>query len=222
MYGITGSEIKQRAIEILAILGFDEELMHKPVKLLSGGERKRVSICVGLIHRPPILLLDEPTTGLDAHLRHELLNYLKQLNFHFETSMVLISHDLEVVEYCSRVILLEKGKLSLLGHPEELIKSLTGGGEAIQLSFDRLTSDTVRQIEEIPFVHQLIRSGRGNLKVFVDNPLEQLADLVQALEERNQQPSELSIVEASFYDFFRTKSWIQTPGEDKQKILTSL
>ncbi len=207
MYEIDGKEIKQRAIELLSILGFDEDLMYKPVKFLSGGERKRVSICVGLIHQPPILLLDEPTTGLDAHLRHELLNYLKQLNFHYGTSMVLISHDLEVVEYCNRVVLLENGTISLQGHPDELIKSLTGRGEAIEVTFRRLTEDIIRQVNEINFVESTIRSGRGSLKVFVKQPHKVVPDLLQALREMNLSPQELSIVEASFYDFFRTKSW---------------
>jgi ABC-2 type transport system ATP-binding protein len=189
--------------------------MHKPVNFLSGGERKRVSICVGLIHQPPILLLDEPTTGLDAHLRHELLNYLKQLNYHFGTSMVLISHDLEVVEYCNRVVLLEKGRVSLQGHPDELIQSLTGGGEAIEVTFDRLTEDSIRQLMEIPFVETAIRSGRGSLKVFLEEPEKQIPDLIQALHERNMTPRELTIVEASFYDFFRTKSWIESTSEEE-------
>ncbi len=207
MYALEGREIKRRAIELLDILGFDEDLMHKPVKFLSGGERKRVSICVGLIHQPPILLLDEPTTGLDAHLRHELLNYLKQLNYHFGTSMVLISHDLEVVEYCSRVVLLEKGQISLQGHPDELIQSLTGRGEAIEITFSRLSEDAIRQVKEVPFIETAIRSGRGSLKVFVEDPHERIPDLIQALRERNLTPIELTVVEASFYDFFRTKSW---------------
>ncbi|MFX1509352.1 MAG: ABC transporter ATP-binding protein [Promethearchaeota archaeon] len=215
MYGLEGAEIKRRAIELLDILGFDEDLMHKPVKFLSGGERKRVSICVGLIHQPPILLLDEPTTGLDAHLRHELLNYLKQLNYHFGTSMVLISHDLEVVEYCSRVVLLEKGQISLQGHPDELIQSLTGRGEAIEITFNRLSEDAIRQVEEVPFVETAIRSGRGSLKVFVENPHERMSDLIQALRERKLTPIELTVVEASFYDFFRTKSWKVDLTEDE-------
>lgn len=215
MYGISGEEIKRRAIELLTILGFDDELMNKPVKHLSGGERKRVSICVGLIHQPPILLLDEPTTGLDAHLRHELLNYLKQLNYHFGTSMILISHDLEVVEYCSRVVLLEKGEISLQGHPDELIKSLTGKGEAIQVAFNRLTQDMIRQIEDIPFVETFIRSGRGSLKVFVQNPHQQIPNLLKALKDREQNPSELSVVDASFYDFFRIKGW-KIPSQEEQ------
>ncbi len=216
MYGIPGKEIKRRAVELLTIIGFDEDLMNKPVAVLSGGERKRVSICVGLIHQPPILLLDEPTTGLDAHLRHELLNYLKQLNYHYGTSMVLISHDLEVVEYCNRVVLLEKGALSLQGHPEELIQSLTGKGEAIEITFDRLTEETISQIEEIPFVETTIRSGRGSIKVFVEEPHKKIPDLIQALQERNKSPRELSIVEASFYDFFRTKSWKEAQIEDTE------
>ncbi|MHA1653337.1 MAG: ABC transporter ATP-binding protein, partial [Candidatus Thorarchaeota archaeon] len=123
-FGMRPREIEERARSILTILGFDEDLMTKRVSRLSGGERKRVSICLGLIHNPPVLLLDEPTTGLDAHLRHETLNYLKELNFEFGTTMVIISHDLEIVDYCSRVVLLENGLVSQFGTPQDLISSL--------------------------------------------------------------------------------------------------
>ncbi|MFX1561842.1 MAG: ABC transporter ATP-binding protein [Promethearchaeota archaeon] len=217
MYSIPGTEIKQRATELLTVLGFDEELMHKPVQFLSGGERKRVSISVGLIHQPPILLLDEPTTGLDAHLRHELLNYLKQLNYRYGTSMILISHDLEVVEYCSRVILLENGKISLQGHPDELVRSLAGNGEAIQVTFKRLTQETIMQIQDIQFVRTTIRSGRGSLKVFVDEPQHRIPDLLRTLHEQSIAVEEMSIVDASFYDFFRTKSWKNKSKEELGK-----
>ena len=80
MYGMSKAEIEVRARQILEILGFDEELMNKSVSKLSGGEKKRVSICIGMIHDPQVLILDEPTTGLDVHLRIEVLNYLKILN----------------------------------------------------------------------------------------------------------------------------------------------
>ncbi|MFW9831926.1 MAG: ABC transporter ATP-binding protein [Candidatus Thorarchaeota archaeon] len=215
MYGVTGTEIKNRAIELLSILGFDEDLMYKPVQFLSGGERKRVSICVGLIHQPPILLLDEPTTGLDAHLRHELLNYLKQLNYHYGTSMVLISHDLEVVEYCSRVVLLENGSVSLQGHPDDLIQSLTGGGEVIEVTFNRLTEEVIRQVSDIPFVETTIRSGRGSLKVFVEDPHKQVPELLRDLNDRGLTPQDLSLIEANFYDFFRTKSWKESTEQSE-------
>ena len=198
---------KQRARTLLGLLGFDDELMNKPVRVLSGGERKRVSICVGLVHQPPILLLDEPSTGLDAHLRHELLNYLRELNIRFGTSMVLVSHDLEVVEYCSRTVIFEKGRVSLMGHPHELIRSLTGGGEAIQLSFERLTRRIIRKVSEIPLVRGTIRSGRDSLKLFVNDPRQTIPNLLQALQQQQLVPLEVSIVDANFYDFFRTKSW---------------
>ncbi len=207
MYGLSTSEIKHRASTLLSLLGFDDELMNKPVRVLSGGERKRVSICVGLVHQPPILLLDEPSTGLDAHLRHELLNYLRELNIRFGTSMVLVSHDLEVVEYCSRAVIFEKGRVSLMGHPHELIRSLTGGGEAIQVTFDRLTRDTARKVGEISIVKRTIRSGRGSLKLFVDDPRQSIPSLLRALQQQNLIPQEVSVVDANFYDFFRTKSW---------------
>jgi len=72
----------------------------------------------------------------------------------------------------------------------------------------------IRQMNAIPFVENTIRSGRGSLKVFVEEPHKQLPDLLQALREQDWEPIELSVIEASFYDFFRTKGWKELSTEE--------
>jgi len=209
MYGLRGKEIESRAREVLTILGFDEELMTKRVDRLSGGERKRVSICLGMIHKPPVLLLDEPTTGLDAHLRHETLNYLKELNYKLGTTMVIISHDLEIVDYCTRVVLLEEGEISQFGTPEELIASLPGKGESIKVTLRAMTPEIIKRIQSLPGVQYTAPAGRNAMKLFIDEPRGNLLPIIHKLNEMKMPFDGIELVEADFFDYFQVKPWKQ-------------
>lgn len=207
LFGMRPKEIEERARQVLTILGFDEELMTKDVDKLSGGERKRVSISLGMIHDPPVLLLDEPTTGLDAHLRHETLNYLKELNFELGTTQVIISHDLEIVDYCTRVVLLENGYVSQFGTPEDLISTLPGQGESLKVVLQSMSRPVLDKLSKIEGVEYMARSGRNALKLFIDEPAEHMLPVVQELNELELPYEEISIVEADFFDYFQVKPW---------------
>lgn len=215
LFGMRPKEIEKRAREVLTILGFDEELITKRVDRLSGGERKRVSICLGMIHNPPVLLLDEPTTGLDAHLRHETLNYLKELNYELGTTMVIISHDLEIVDYCTRVCLLEEGNVSQFGTPEELISSLPGKGESIRVVLPTTSLEIIKRIESLPGVQYSAPAGRNAIKLFIDNPAEQILPIISKLNEMKLPFEEVSLVEADFFDYFAVKPWKANNGGTK-------
>jgi ABC-2 type transport system ATP-binding protein len=206
-FGMRNKKIEERAREVLSILGFDEDLMTKRVSKLSGGERKRVSICLGMIHDPPVLLLDEPTTGLDAHLRHETLNYLKELNYELGTTMVIISHDLEIVDYCTRVCLLEDGLVSQFGTPTDLISTLPGKGEALQVILPTSSPAVVERVREIPGVRYMAKAGRNTMKLFIHEPEKKLLPVIQELNKIKIPFEEVSLVEADFFDFFQVKPW---------------
>jgi ABC-2 type transport system ATP-binding protein len=208
-YGLRPKEIEERSRNVLSILGFDEDLMTKRVDRLSGGERKRVSICLGMIHNPPVLLLDEPTTGLDAHLRHETLNYLKMLNHELGTTMVIISHDLEIVDYCTRVVLLEEGEISQFGTPEELISTLPGKGESLKVKLHTLTPEIMKRVHSIPEVQYMALSGRNAIKLFIDEPREHFLPLIHRLNEMKLPFDTVEVVESDFFDYFQVKPWKQ-------------
>jgi ABC-2 type transport system ATP-binding protein len=198
LYGLRPKEIEERSRSVLEILGFDEDLMTKTVSRLSGGERKRVSICLGMIHDPPVLLLDEPTTGLDAHLRHETLNYLKELNYRLGTTMV---------DYCTRVVLLEDGNISQFGTPEELISSLPGKGESIKVTLGAMTPEIIKRVASIPGVQYTAQAGRNAMKLFIDNPEDNLLPVIKRLNEMKMPFEGVEMVEADFFDYFQVKPW---------------
>ncbi|MBS7247801.1 MAG: ABC transporter ATP-binding protein [Candidatus Jordarchaeales archaeon] len=203
MYGIPAREAKRRAREILEVLGFrSEELMKKPVGQLSGGERKRVSICVGLIHEPQVLLLDEPTTGLDAHLRVDVLNYLRNINRQYGVTMGIVSHDLETAEFCDRVAVLEKGHVVIFGNPKEFVRSIQAK-YAFILSFEKLTDNDISKIKSLRIVTKVLPVGRRTLKVFIRKIEEPLNVLVDELEKVGLTPLSVTSSDITFTDYFR-------------------
>ncbi len=113
---------KERAIEISKIIGIDDLLEKSPFSL-SGGQMRKVAIAGVLAANPDILVLDEPTVGLDPIAKKELLELLKQLNEKYHKSIILITHDMDVVsEYIKRVIVLKEGNLMYDGSKKQLFK----------------------------------------------------------------------------------------------------
>lgn len=203
MYGVPEREAKRRAMEILEVLGFkDRELMEKPVGKLSGGERKRVSICVGLIHEPQVLLLDEPTTGLDAHLRVDVLNYLRNINKQYNVTMGIVSHDLEIADFCNRVVILDKGRVVLFGDPKKFVEGLRTG-YAFEVSFKKLTEKDVLKIKSLKIVVNVLRTGRKTLKIFVRRVEEPVNLLFSELEKAGLTPTSITSSDITFTDYFR-------------------
>lgn len=112
-------EYKQRVAELAALLGIEKEIF-KPMKKLSGGMQRKLEVIRGLMHRPRVLFLDEPTAGLDAASRRSLWDYLKQVRQREDTTVFLTTHYLEEAEEADRICILNEGRVASLGTPTEL------------------------------------------------------------------------------------------------------
>jgi ABC-type multidrug transport system ATPase subunit len=205
-YGIPRNTIFKRAREIMTILGFEnEKLINKPVKYLSGGEKKRVSIAVGLINTPKVLFLDEPTTGLDPHLRIAVLNFLLKINKEFNTTMIIVSHDLEVADYCGRVAILNFGHLAGFGKPKELVESLPSKGKMMIVKFEKLNNKKdIPNIEQIPGVQHVLNAGRNKLKIFADN-IHEISLITESIRKQGLNIKRFSVDSGTFLEYFRIK-----------------
>lgn len=125
LYGITGNEFKTRMKELSKLLDFDD-LLKRTVGKLSGGQSRRIDIARALLHRPEILILDEPTTGLDPQTRRLLWNVVMDLRENENLTVFLTTHYMEEAADADYVIILDSGKISAEGTPLDLKNKYTG------------------------------------------------------------------------------------------------
>jgi ABC-2 type transport system ATP-binding protein len=125
LYGLKGAVLRQRIEEVLRRVGLADRAKDL-VETLSGGQQRRVELAKGLIHSPQVLLLDEPSTGLDPGARRDLWLYLKTLRDQEGVAVLVTTHLMEEAEHCDRLAILHEGKLVALGSPAEL-KAQIGG-----------------------------------------------------------------------------------------------
>ena len=125
LYGITGASFKKRLSELAKLLDF-ENLLKSAVGKLSGGQRRRIDIARALINNPKILILDEPTTGLDPQTRKTLWNVISDLRKNENMTVFLTTHYMEEAAEADYVVILDSGKISAEGTPLELKNTYTG------------------------------------------------------------------------------------------------
>lgn len=124
LYGITGTAFKKRLAELAVILDF-EKLLKRTVGKLSGGQRRRIDIARALFHKPKILILDEPTTGLDPQTRRTLWNVISDLRKNENMTVFLTTHYMEEAAEADYVVIIDSGKISAEGTPLELKNRFT-------------------------------------------------------------------------------------------------
>ncbi len=133
LYGLSGRELEERVIGFLGRLGLagrEDDL----VKKLSGGQRRRVEIAKGLLHEPALLILDEPSTGLDPVARRELWLVLQELRQSTGVTILLTTHFMEEADRCDRLAILDRGRLVAYGSPAQLKDRI--GGDCITIACD--------------------------------------------------------------------------------------
>ncbi len=133
LYGLHGRPLKSRVSEVLKRLGLSDRAKDR-VKVLSGGLRRRLELAKGLLHEPQVLILDEPTVGVDPGVRHDFWNYLKLLRDQEGMTILLTSHLMEEADRCDRLAILSEGKIVAAGTPDELKSRIGGDVVTIQVS----------------------------------------------------------------------------------------
>lgn len=125
LYGITGKEFKKRLSELASLLDF-ENLLNRTVGKLSGGQRRRIDIARAILHKPELLILDEPTTGLDPQTRKLLWDVVRNLRRTDGMTVLLTTHYMEEAADADYVVIIDSGKISAEGTPLELKNKYTG------------------------------------------------------------------------------------------------
>jgi len=130
LYGLHGAALKARIQEMLSRVGLADRA-HEKAETFSGGMQRRLELAKGLLHHPSVLLLDEPTTGLDPGARRDLWQYLAILRDEEHVTVLVTTHLMEEAERCDRLVILNEGKVVALGTPDELKREI--GGDVILL-----------------------------------------------------------------------------------------
>jgi ABC-2 type transport system ATP-binding protein len=142
MYGLHGQDLKEKIGMWLQKLGLSESARRK-VHTFSGGMKRRVNLIAGVIHQPKILFLDEPTVGVDVQSRNVIIEHLKEINA-LGTTIIYTSHHMEEAEtFCTRVSIIDQGKILTQGTPAELISN-NKGSTNLENVFLNLTNRKLR------------------------------------------------------------------------------
>ena len=158
LYGIVGERFKERLNWLCDILEF-KDLLKRPVGKLSGGQRRRIDIARALIHKPKILILDEPTTGLDPQTRKILWNVITTLRNTENLTVFLTTHYMEEAAEADYVVIIDSGKISANGTPLQLKNSYTG-------DYITLYNATEESVKQLGTEYEAIRDA---YKIFVPN-----------------------------------------------------
>lgn len=217
-YGKNKKEAIKIAKNLFKILDLPEDTWNKRVKHMSGGEKKRLSMAIGLIHRPSVLFLDEPTTGVDASKRYDILTYLKKLNQTLNTTMFIITHDLEAALICDKAAILREGKLLEFDTPQKLISSLPSKGLVARFTVEHLNEKLIEYVKKFSAIKTLLRVGNEEIEVLMDDFEENLPKLIQYMIDNNIKINSMSKDFASFRRYFQIR--IQKEEEKEKSLKT--
>ena len=193
-YGISTTSAKNKVDELLNRLGLDKK-RNSRLRQLSGGMKRRFQIAKALVHDPDILILDEPTAGVDVELRHDLWKYLKDLHNDGKT-ILLTTHYIEEAELlCENVAIIDEGKILKEGSPKQLTKELGKSGVTVQ------TGQNINNIESLlPELTYTVEDSR--LHFSVKDPEKAIPDIIQKLTKLNVPIQSIKAETSSLEDVF--------------------
>ncbi|WP_327144634.1 ATP-binding cassette domain-containing protein [Nocardia sp. NBC_01327] len=208
LFGLSKAEAVANAAELSKALEFDG-MGRRKCGQLSGGQRRRVDIALGMIHRPFLIYLDEPTTGLDPQSRANLWEHIRRLRDE-GTTVVLTTHYLEEADaLCDRVLVMDHGGIVAEGTPDELKRRISG--DVISLEIGTGSADLALEIaESVLTVRNSLntgengRAGMSLVHLTVDRGDEAVVPLLRALGENGITPGALTVKRPSLDDVFLT------------------
>jgi len=200
MYGLKGPDAKSRANEILEMVGL-EDRRKEQIQTFSGGMKRRINIGAALMHEPELLIMDEPTVGIDPQSRNHILETVKSLN---KAGMTIIytSHYMEEVEYlCNRIAILDHGEVIASGTTQELDAQLAGG-TILRMEVEQYTEDFLNQIESLNGVEQVNAESNQQLNILLKEDQKTMTEIIRLSVENNITIREFKREEANLESLF--------------------
>ena len=212
---IPKNQIKQRIDEVLELIELSDK-QNDAVVTYSGGMRKRLDIAGGLLHRPKVLFLDEPTVGLDIQTRRKIWEYIKKIHKEFDMTIFLSTHYMEEADnLCDRIGIIDGGKIQVIDSPENLKNAM--GNEVISIIMD--DSDNrdsfLSKLEEIEFVNNINQDGT-KLTLFVSNGTKVIPTIFQISSELEIKITTISLTRPTLDDVFLSYTGHEIRDDDSK------
>ena len=201
LYRLGAAEAQRRTAELCAQLDL-AGLEGRLVKTLSGGQRRRLDIALGLVHRPPLVFFDEPTAGLDPQGRSHLWDHIRRLRGHYDTTVFLTTHYLDEADaLCDRILIIDHGRIVAEGAPEELKRRIAGDVITVEVAggADRAQAALAG--------HAAVREvavADHTLRLAVEHGEQALAGLLRALDAARVELASVRLARPTLDDVFLT------------------
>jgi len=197
---IPKDQINNRINEVLELIELSDK-QNDPVVTYSGGMRKRLDIAGGLLHRPKVLFLDEPTVGLDIQTRRKIWEYIKKIHKEFEMTIFLTTHYMEEADQlCDRIGIIDRGKIQIIDSPNNMKNAM--GNEVISLTFENGNSDDfLFQLYQIDLIKK-INKDNNKLTIFASKGTEVIPKIFQISSELQIKIISISLTQPTLDDVF--------------------
>ncbi len=215
LYGVPGGEVKARVSHLLEVVDL-LEAEDRAVKGYSGGMRRRLDLAAALVHRPKVVFLDEPTTGLDPISREGIWQYVSKLNQDEGVTFFLTTQYLEEADRLAHdVAIMDRGKIVAQGSPEELKASV--GADVITVHVendgDGILERAVQSVQGLPGLED-VRVHEDSIVIFVREGKAAIAPIVRALDEASIPVQEMALKRPTLDDVFLRMTGVDLPIED--------
>ena len=198
--GLGGAELRRRVDELLELLGLGEAA-DRIAKTYSGGMKRRLDIGLGLVHRPQVLFLDEPTTGLDPEARAAMWGELERLAARESLTVLLTTHYLEEADkLADRLAIVSRGRIVVEGTPEDLKRDLRGDSVTVELG-DAQAEDAAAIVAALGAVEEAVVDGRI-LRARVEHGGSAVPGILSALEARGIAVASVTVARPSLDDVY--------------------
>ncbi|MCQ4923285.1 ABC transporter ATP-binding protein [Tissierella carlieri] len=200
LYGLKGKLLKERINYALDITGLTEKRKDK-VKKFSGGMKRRLNLAAAIMHEPKILILDEPTVGIDPQSRNHIFEFIKGINKEKNTTILYTSHYMEEVEYlCNNIFIIDEGKEIAYGS-KKTVKSMISNNNKVNLRIDNINKDLINNIKLINGVVDC-ENSHDEINLLVEGNSFKLEPLLKVLESNKSAIKSINVDEPNLEEVF--------------------
>ncbi|WP_096186629.1 ABC transporter ATP-binding protein [Evansella halocellulosilytica] len=200
IYGLRGKKLEEEIQLVLKMVGL-ENRQKEVVKTYSGGMQRRINMAAAMLHNPEVLIMDEPTVGIDPQSRTHILETVRELNREKGLTVLYTSHYMEEVErLCDRVYIMDHGRIIASGTKEEL-KSILSGEETVWIELDRPQPTLLSELESIEGIKKATETEKG-IKLIVPKGSRLLGKVFQTAERHEVQIVNVNVQTPTLEDVF--------------------